>query len=152
MDNLNEWLKPQLIWFGVGFILLLAEFVNPGVIMMFFGIGAWIVAFVCLFIDISINLQLTLFIISSLVLLIVFRNKFRTLFQQRLESDRNGQEILSEFLGQKAVVTKEITPKTPGKVEFRGTHWAAEAGQTVPKGTSVEIIDKRNITLIVNPL
>ena len=38
-------------------------------------------------------------------------------------------EFLEAFLGKKAIVTKEITPNTKGKVEFRGTYWDAEANE-----------------------
>ncbi len=68
MESLDILLKPQFIWFLVGLILLLLEFINPGIVIIFFGIGAWIIAFVCLFIDISINLQLSLFLIISILI------------------------------------------------------------------------------------
>ena len=58
MENFKELLKPELIWFIAGLIMLLAEFAMPGLIIFFFGVGAWLVALICLFIDISINIQL----------------------------------------------------------------------------------------------
>ena len=152
METLKELLKPQLIWFIVGFIFLLLEFAIPGLITLFFGIGAWIVALICLFLDISINTQLFIFIISSILLLVFLRKWFQKMFMGRLESGQEEIEELDEFLGQKAVVTKEITPNTKGKVEFRGSYWKAEAYETIPEGTPVEIVDKNNITLTVKSL
>lgn len=152
MDTLNEWLKPQLIWFIVGFVMLLLEFAIPGVITIFFGIGAWIVAILCLFLDISLNTQLFIFIISSVLLLIFLRKWFKALFLGRSSTSEFEVEELDEFLGQKAVVTKKITPNTKGKIEFRGSYWKAEAYETIPEGAPVEIIDKNNITLIVKSL
>lgn len=152
MDNLGEWLKPSVIWFAVGFILLLLEFANPGVIILFFGIGAWLVAILCLFLDLSINLQLIIFMLSSLIFLVSLRRWFKALFQGRDESDSPSEDVLSGFVGKKAVVTKEIKAKTAGKVEFRGSYWDAEADAAISEGTAVEIIDKKNITLIVKPL
>ncbi len=151
MDTLNEWLTPPIIWFAVGVLLLLLEFASPGVIILFFGVGAWLVAVLCLFMDISINLQLSIFILSSLLLLISLRKWFKTLFQGRLESKGGGEEVLHEFVGKKAIVIEEITA-TGGKIEFRGSHWNAEAGTVIPQGTAVEIISQNNITLIVKPL
>jgi membrane protein implicated in regulation of membrane protease activity len=69
MDWLNDFLKPELIWFAVGLVLLVAEFIVPGLIIAFFAVGAWIVAGVCLATPISLNAQLGLFIISSVILL-----------------------------------------------------------------------------------
>jgi len=34
--------NPTLIWFFIGLVLLIAEFSVPGVILVFFGIGAWV--------------------------------------------------------------------------------------------------------------
>ena len=53
METLKEFLKPELIWFLVGIVLLVMEFVSPGLIIAFFGLGACVVAVVCLFTDIS---------------------------------------------------------------------------------------------------
>ncbi len=148
MDTLNEWLKPPIIWFAVGVLLLLLEFSSPGVIILFFGIGAWLVAVLCLFIDLSVNMQLSLFILSSLFLLISLRKWFKTLF---LEPNEAGEEALGEFVGKKAIVTQKITA-TGGKVEFQGSYWGAEAGTIIPQGTAVEIVGRNNITLVVKPL
>jgi membrane protein implicated in regulation of membrane protease activity len=59
---------------------------------------------------------------------------------------------LEEFLGKNAVVTAEITPNREGKVEFRGSSWKAKANEIIPEGTTVEIINKSNITLLVKSL
>jgi len=71
MDNINEWIKPVVVWFLIGLVLLILEFLMPGVIFFFFGIGAWITAIITLFTDVSFNTQLAIFIISSVMLLIV---------------------------------------------------------------------------------
>ncbi len=148
MDTIHEWLKPQVIWFVVGLVLLLLEFAIPGLIIVFFGIGAWIVAAICLFTDISLNTQLLIFIASSVVLLVALRRWAKTAFVGRVALSHKVEE-LEGFKGQKAIVTEKIDPNTNGRVEFRGSHWDAEASETIPEGTTVEIIDKKNITLIV---
>ncbi|MFQ5772138.1 MAG: NfeD family protein, partial [bacterium] len=96
METLKELLKPQLIWFVVGLIFLLLEFSIPGLITLFFGIGAWIVAVICLFLDISINAQLFIFISSSVLLLVFLRKWFKTLFIGRYESNDEEIEELDE--------------------------------------------------------
>ena len=69
MNTLSEWLKPELIWFIAGLVMLLLEFAMPGLIIFFFGAGAILVAVICLFFDISVNAQLGIFLVSSLLLL-----------------------------------------------------------------------------------
>lgn len=151
MGSLSEWINPPLIWFVVGLVFVLLEFVNPGVVMIFFGIGAWIVALILLFIGISLNLQLSVFLVVSILLLWSLRRHFKTLFQSSSGSTNEEETTFSEFFGKKAVVTQTIKPEIHGKVEFRGTYWNAESSETIAEGEPVEIIDKNNITLIVKP-
>ena len=152
IDNIKEWLEPQLIWFIVGLIFLLLEFAIPGLITVFFGVGAWIVVILCLFLDISLNTQLLIFIFSSVFFLVSLRRWFTTLLPRRDAPSQFEAEILDAFLGKKAIVTQEITPNTKGKIEFRGTYWDAEAYETIPEGAPVEILEKDNITLTVKSL
>ena len=124
----------------------------PGLIIFFFGVGAWLVALICLFTDISINLQLTLFLIASILLLISLRKWLKNIFVVRTGQKQSTDELLQEFVVKKAVVTREIYPQAGGKVEFHGTNWNAEADEIINRGTSVEIIGKNNITLKVKAL
>ena len=66
MQELKNFLEPEILWFIAGLIMLLLEFAMPGLIIAFFGVGAWIVAVLCLFMDISLNMQLTVFLFSSI--------------------------------------------------------------------------------------
>lgn len=149
MDWLKEFLKPELIWFLVGLLLLMSEFMIPGLIVFFFGVGAWITAVVCLFAEPSINAQLGLFIVSSVLSLALLRTWVKGMFAGHVKGRQDLREELSEFIGERAVVTEKITPKLAGKVELHGTNWVAEADQEIPEGTVVEVVAKRNITFTV---
>jgi membrane protein implicated in regulation of membrane protease activity len=152
MDAMSEWFKPQVIWFMVGLVLALFEFINPGIVLIFFGIGAWIVGFLCLFLDLPINVQLIIFLVSSVSLLIFLRKWFKKLFEGSRLYKVNEEEMIDDFFGKKAVVTQRIRPGNVGKVEFRGSYWDAESYETIIEGETVEIIDRKNITLIVKPI
>jgi membrane protein implicated in regulation of membrane protease activity len=152
MEFLAKGLYPPLIWFIIGLILIILEFANPGIVLVFFGIGAWMVALLCLFLSISINTQLAVFLISSILLLVFLRKWFKKLFKGKSEMTEEKEEILDQFFGKKALVTKAISSDVGGKVEFQGTYWDAESYETIPEGETVEIIDRNNITLIVKPL
>jgi len=154
MDTIKDFLRPEIIWFLIGLALLIMEFVLPGLIIAFFGIGAWIVALVCLFsnyVQGSVNVQLTIFILSSVLSLMCLRKWLKGVFLGHAVSKQNLKENLEEFIGQKAVVKEKITPKAGGKVEFHGTNWAAEADEEIAVETVVEIVAKDNITLKVKP-
>jgi len=152
MDTIKDFLRPEIIWFLVGLALLIMEFILPGLIIAFFGIGAWVVAIVCLITDIGINTQLIIFIVASVLSLLCLRKWLKGVFLGHTVSRQNLKENLEEFIGQKAVVKEKITPKAGGKVEFHGTNWEAEADEEIAAETVVEIIGKENITLKVKTL
>ena len=152
MEMIKDFLRPEIIWFLVGLALLILEFILPGLIIAFFGVGAWIVAFVCLITDIGINTQLIIFIISSVLSLLCLRKWLKGVFLGHSGSKQDLKENLEEFVGQKAVVIEKIVPKAGGKVEFHGTNWLAQADEEIAEGTMVQIVGKDNITLMVKSL
>ena len=152
MDAIKDFLKPELIWFLVGLLLLIFEFMLPGLIIAFFGVGAWLVALLCLLSDYvqgSINTQLIIFILASVLSLLCLRRWLKGIFMGHIVSKQDMTENLEEFMGQRAVVIETITPKAGGKVEFHGTNWVAQADAEIAEGAVVEIIGKENITLKV---
>ncbi len=152
MDTIKDFLTPEIIWFLVGLVLLILEFILPGLIIAFFGVGAWIVALVCLITDIGLNTQLIIFIIASVLSLLCLRKWLKGIFLGHAVSKQNLKENLDEFVGQKAVVKEKIVPKAGGKVEFHGTNWLAQADEEIAEGAMVQIIGKDNITLKVKSL
>ena len=155
LDAIKDYLKPELIWFLLGLALLITEFAMPGLIVFFFGVGACIVAIVCLlssYVAGSINTQLIIFIGSSVASLLLLRRWLKGIFLGHTVSKQDLKQNLEEFVGQRAVVVDKIVPKAGGKVEFHGTNWEARAEQEIAAGAVVEIIGKDNITLKVKAL
>ena len=62
--------------------------------------------------------------------------------------------LLADYLEREAVVSETIRPFTNGWVKFQGSWWSAccERDVTIPKGSKVEVIGCRNITLLVEPV
>ncbi len=149
METVVPWLQPALVWFIIGLVLLLIEFANPGVVVIFFGFGAWIVALLSLFFNLSLNTQLIIFLITSLIMLAFLRRSFTKLFRDRLMQDKPELLTEDEYVGKRAVVIKTITPEVNGRVEFHGSTWDAEADEKIKEGTPVVITGMHNITLSV---
>lgn len=143
MDNL---LHPAAIWFILGFILFLLEFALPGLILFFFGVGAWIVAILILFLDLSLNLQLIVFLATSVVSVLLFRKWMKRIIWSRKQS---SALIDDEFVGKTALAETPIAPGRNGKVTFRGSSWSARSEDTIMEGESVTIIGNESILLIV---
>lgn len=152
MDVLKEFMKPEIIWFLVGIILLIMEFAAPGLIIFFFGVGACIVAIVCLFTEIPLNSQLIIFIASSVLLLLCLRKSIKSIFMGHTKSKQDMSEDLKEYVGERVIVKQKIVPNLPGKVELHGTNWQAQADVEIKEGTVVEITGKDNLVLKVKPI
>ena len=149
--EMKEFFTPAVIWFLVGLVLLLLELAIPGLIIIFFGVGAWITSLsLLIFKGLGINPQLIIFLLSSIFLLALLRKYLRKRF---FGETKEKEEVLEdEFIGKIAQVKSSITPNIPGKIEFKGTHWSATSNEEIPEGSSVEIIDKDNITLKVKKI
>jgi inner membrane protein len=135
-----------VIWIIIGFVLFLLEFVLPGLILFFFAVGAWIVGILCLFTDLSINQQLIVFLISSVVTILLLRKWLSKILWKR----KHSTELLEdEFLGKTAKAITSISPAENGKVDFKGTTWQAASEDTIEKGENVIIIGNESILLLV---
>ncbi len=152
LDSLRDFLKPAVIWTLLAIALLLLELMLPGLIMFFFAVGAFVVAVICLLVDIPLSIQLLIFIGASIVSLLALRRWLKAIFMGHIASKQNTSEDFNEFVGQKAVATTIITPKAGGRVELHGTSWKAQTDEEIAEGTVVEIIGKDNITFKVKPL
>jgi inner membrane protein len=142
---MEQFFTAAVIWFIIGFVLFLLEFIVPGLILFFFGLGAWIVALILVFTGLSVNMQLVIFLLSSGITLILFRKW--TL--KRFHINRGPNEIHDEFVGKTAKAETFIGPTQPGKVEFNGTLWNASSSENIEKGETVIIISMKGISLFV---
>lgn len=149
--ELENWLDPQILWIVAGIVMLILEFIIPGLIIFFFGAGAILTGILCMAFDIPVGLQFLIFGVSSVVSLILLRNKFSGVFHGKVNI-KNTEDDFDEVIGIKCKVTEKITPNELGKVEFRGTLWKAMADEEIEPGTMVEIIEKENITLKVKKI
>ncbi|MBN2416398.1 NfeD family protein [bacterium] len=149
MEFLKDFFTAPILWFFAGIVMLILEFALPGLIIFFFGVGACIVGILCLIFDLSLNAQLIIFIVTSIVSLFSLRKWLKRVFQGKTNKD-SGRDV-DDFAGEKAVVTKSITPKQAGTVEFHGTEWKAVSDVSVKKGATVVIVSKESITLKVKP-
>lgn len=139
--------QPAVIWFLIGLTLMLLEFGIPGLIVIFFGIGAWITALACLLFEPSINFQLILFITTSFLSLLLLRKNFKKIFVGNKED--NVDDTVEDFIGKTAIADTKIALNKRGKIIFKGTQWEADSDETIEKDSTVEIIGKDSIVLKV---
>lgn len=143
---MDIFMQAATIWFIIGFVLFILEFVVPGLILFFFGVGAWVVAIILLFGDISINMQLIIFVISSIVTIVLLRGWVKRI----LYGKNPSTELLEdEFLGKIAIARTAIAPGRNGDVTFNGTNWQAISNDFIEPEENVKIIGNDSIILIV---
>lgn len=145
-------LDPAVIWFVAGLVLVLLELVAPGVILVFFGLGAWVtVAALKLGWAETLEAQVAWFSVSSMVLLFGLRTLFKGWFTG-FSSSRNTGSNLDEFAGQEVVVIHAVSGRERGMVEFKGANWSARAadGEAVFEvGERVQITAVEGLCLLV---
>jgi membrane protein implicated in regulation of membrane protease activity len=140
---------PVLIWFLIGLAFLLLELIIPGLVIVFFGFGAWITALSMWLFDFGINTQLIIFLVTSVLSLALLRNYLKKRF---FKEDKTSPDTLEdEFIGQTATALNSFSPGYTGKVEFKGSGWNAKSTVEIKEGQLVKIINKDSITLIVEP-
>lgn len=139
-----------VVWFLVGLMLLLGELVLPGLVLIFFGLGAWVTALCCLFFDIGLNLQLGIFLASSLLSLVLLRKAIREKYMNSRQGPSGNLE--DDYIGQTVTALHDFGANTPGKVSFRGSDWDAICATAVTKGQILVITGFKSIRLIVEPL
>ena len=129
------------------------EFLVPGLVMVFVGLGALTVALGMQlgYID-EIPQQFTTFFISSIIYLLTLR--FLVLrFVPSVTRKENIDED-EEVMGSIVEIVADINSGESGRVEHSGSTWQAraEGNQTILKGEQVKIIGRDNITWIVQKI
>ena len=144
-------LDAKTIWFIAGLVMILLEFVAPGVVIVFFGVGAWVVAG-SMWIGVidSVPAQCLTFAISSLLLLFILRRYVTSWFVGL--SSNGGANIEEEFIGKTVRVTREIGGgDAAGKVELKGAEWSARSDHELCTGSFATVVDRDGLDLIVKP-
>ena len=148
---MSEWFADvRVIWFMIGLGFFLGEIVTPGVILMFFGTGAW-VTMLCLFIyPVNITFQLAVFLSASLVSLAYFRVRIQTaLYKKPIHRHNSPSSLQEEIIGYEVDVIEDINPPHTGRVMLHGASWQASAGQGIAKGSRVKILHQEGLVLTV---
>lgn len=150
-------LSPELVWLFAGIFLIFAEFFIPGVVIVFFGVGALMTSFAILLMDgldahLSMPLQMVVFLVSSIGFMMLLRNKLKATFLGKAMDD-GEQRTFNIEVGKMVSVVELIEPgEVGGRVRYQGTLWSARSEQRHMPGETVVIVGCDNLTLIVEPL
>ena len=139
-------------WWIVGFILLAAELVAPGVFLIWIGLAALVIGALSLFFWEAAfwawQLQFVLFAALSIIFALLGRRYF----------GRNRDTSDEPFLNQReaSLVGRTATLQEPivegrGRIRLDDTWWSVN-GEDMPAGTRVRIAAARGRTLVIEAL
>lgn len=138
---------PSLLWFLAGIVLFLLEMSMPGFVLFFFGAGAWITALASWLLPLSLNGQILVFIVSSLLSLLTLRRFVQSVFAGDTESPGDDSALAAE--GERVVVISDIVPPAEGKVKYSGTSWRAVSDAPIHAGEVAEIVSQDGLLMKV---
>lgn len=137
---------PQ-IWLIIGLVMLVAELLSVFLVFIFFAVGASVTALLA-FLGVipSLEMQIVTFSVISLISLLAFRKHARRLLDSR------GKSLeYSEFVGETAMVVRDIPVEGEGKIYYRGAEWKAVSldQSAILAGSKVVITRTDGIVLVV---
>lgn len=149
-----EAITPELIWVLLGISLILAEFVLPGLIAIFFGLGALVVGLL-LWAGMPGDGPLPFVVFSGVSVgsLLLLRGLFKPWFTgQSLGVQTTGED--DDFVGHRAEVVSGFgaSRRSSGRIIYRGTQWEARAVDdcALEIGAQVRIVGREGSVLIIN--
>ena len=141
-----------LIWIVAGIVMVLLEFVIPGLVIIFFGVGALVTGLAMLAgLPEGNGIPFLVFSGVSVASLLGLRRQFKkifigTAFEGKGDPRADGDDIV----GQNAkVISWSDTEAGQGKVELRGTTWNARANATFAPGDQVKVVARQGLHLDV---
>jgi membrane protein implicated in regulation of membrane protease activity len=137
------------MWLAAGLVLVVAELATPGgFVIIFFGIGALAVgALAVLGLVTSVPLQFLWFSLLSVAALAFLRGRV----QSRLQTPPSS--TVDSLVGVVAMVQERMAPRAIGRVEVRGSMWAARntSDVTLDPGQRALVAAVDGLTLGVVP-
>ncbi len=141
------------IWLSVGAFLVLSEFLLPGLVMVFVGMGSLTVA-LAMYLGHASSLleQFIVFFVSSIIYLITLR--FAILSFVPTNSTKANVDEDMEVVGQIGIVVEAIDSAGSGRIEHSDSTWQAKAEneEAIEVGKKVKILGRDNITWIVEEI
>ncbi len=130
------------IWLSLGCLFLIFEMFTLGFFLFFIGLAALFVAATLFFFNLPLMSQTLLFLFLSVSFVICFRHLF-------VKKSKSIETMGTSPVGEWGIAFDDLESGKIGRVIIRDTIWNATCKTPVKKGTSVQVIAKKNLTLEV---
>jgi membrane protein implicated in regulation of membrane protease activity len=134
------------LWIIAGLAMVVLEMVVPGLIIIWFGIGAVVAGLVALLIP-NPYVQFGVFAVVSGVLVVFSQRIARRITKP--EPEPVGANRMSDAVG---LVIADIAPPATGRVKVMGEEWRAESAGPIAAGTRVKVREVSGTRLVVEPV
>ena len=128
-------------WAVSGIVLILAELAVPAFVLVWFGLGALLVALIVALADIGLTAQLAAWLVVSLAFVALWFKVFRP----ESHKTRIGMSD-SDVTGEIGLLARDVAPFEKGEVRFQkpilGTDvWPCIADEAIKAGERVKVVD-----------
>ena len=137
------------IWLILAGVFVIGEVLTSGFLIFWLGIAS-LIAMAVSFITDNIIIQTTVFLISSVILILATKPLVKKF--AKVETTKTNAFSL---IDKKGIVTKDISSiNSTGQVKVEGELWSAtgENDIEISKGTEVKIKEIKGVKLIVTPI
>ena len=149
MKGASNEMVPMLIWLGLLVLFAAGEAISVGLTSIWFAAGA-LAALICSLSNGPLWLQITLFIVVSILCLLAVRPLAKKYLNGKVEPT-NADRII----GVEAQVTESIDNiRGKGAVTIGGLTWSArsQSGDPIPTGTLVKVLRIEGVKVFVEPV
>ena len=137
MEDISWW-----YWVVFGIILAFFELITFTFFLLIFGISAILVGFLTWIFNFSLNMEIGLWLIISIVSIILLY----PIYKRKISNKGTNIGQSNSGIGTKGIAIDDINITKRGKVKlYEAVHgskiWLAEADKTIPKGSEIEVVD-----------
>lgn len=137
------------VWLILAGVFVIGEVLTSGFLIFWLSLGSLIAMVVSFFTD-NIIIQTTVFLISSVILILATKPLVK-----KFANIETVKTNVQSIIGKKGIVTKDINSiKATGQVKIEGELWSAIGinDMDIPEGTEVEVNEIKGVKVIVTPI
>lgn len=137
-----------IVWLTIIIVSAIVEFVTVSLVSIWFTIGG-IAALLALLLGVSSTIQVTLFVLLSILCLVITRPLAKKYLKTNIISTNYDR-----IIGKHGLVTKTIDADTKGEVKVMSTTWLATSidNTTIHEGDYCEVLAIEGVHLVVKKI
>lgn len=148
-----DFAQQSLVWLIVGVVLIAAELLLPGLISVFLGLAALVVAALIHFGFVaSASMAILTWVVVSVVLVLTLRSSLMKFFPG--DTSVGSLDEDAQAKGSVVDVVRDVAfEHSEGQVNFRDALWSARSlGGPIRKGERARLVRRENIVWLVEPV